>query len=169
VRKRGDDYYARSSAVQGIHKVPSSVGEGLSKSLEDFRNKKLFDFGWNDPSKVDIKANSTSVTYQKSGEKWLAGSKEMDPSTVQGLIDKLRDLSAAKFVEAGGGDPVFEATVTSNDGKRVETVVITKQGDTFYGRRANEPGVYQLEASAVEELQKAAAAVKEPAPEQGKK
>jgi hypothetical protein len=164
-RDKDKNYYAKSSVVDGVYKVSSTFGEALDKGLEDFRNKKLFDFGWSDPGKVEIKQNNQTVAYQKSGEKWMAGSKQMDSATVQTLIDKLRDLSAAKFVEAGGGAPVLEATVTSNEGKRVETVSITKQGNTYYAQRANEPSVYELDSSAVEELQKAAAGVKEPTPQ----
>ena len=46
IRKSKDDYYAKSSAVAGIYKVPNDLGSGLDKSLDDFRNKKLFDFGF---------------------------------------------------------------------------------------------------------------------------
>jgi hypothetical protein len=41
VRKSKDDYYAKSSAVQGTYKVDSTVGEALNKKVDDFRvNKK---------------------------------------------------------------------------------------------------------------------------------
>jgi hypothetical protein len=160
-RDREKNYYARSSVVDGVYKVTSTFGEALDKGLEDFRNKKLFDFGWSDPGKVEIKRDGQTVAYQKTGEKWTSGSKEMDSSTVQTLIDKLRDLSASRFVESAGGAPVMEVTVTSNDGKRVETVTIAKQGNSHYARRANEPSVYELDAQTVEGLQTAAAGVKE--------
>ena len=88
----------------------------------------------------------------------------MDNTTVQTLIDKLRDLSAIKFVERGGGDPVFEASVTSNSGKRVEKVVVLKQGNNYFAQREGEPSIYELDGKAVEDLTKAAADVKEAAP-----
>src|SRR5262249_11378544 len=44
VRKAKDDYYARSSAVPGVYRIAATTGSGLEKGLEDFRNKKLFDF-----------------------------------------------------------------------------------------------------------------------------
>jgi len=158
VRKDKDkNYYAKSTVVEGIHKVTSDLGDGLDKGLDDFRNKKLFDFGWSDPTKVQV----ASAVYTKSGDKWMSGSKQMDSGSVQALIDKLRDLSAARFVEAGAGTPVLDATVTSNDGKRVEKVTITKEGNTFFAKRENEPSIYELDAKAVEDLQKAAADVKE--------
>jgi len=161
VRKDKDNnYYAKSSAVEGVYKVPADLGQALDKELDDFRNKKIFDFGFSDPTKLEIKG----VTYTKSGDKWMSGSKTMDNISVQTLIDKLRDLGATGFAETGGGNPVFDATVTSNDGKRVERVLISKNGDKYVARRENEPALYELDSTAVADLQKSAADVK-PAPE----
>ena len=163
-KDKDKNYYARSSAVEGVYKIAGDIGDGLDKALDDFRAKKLFDFGFSDPGKVEIRTGDKTVSYQKSGEKWMSASKQMDPSSVQGLIDKLRDLSATKFPETGGGAPVIEATVTSNEGKRVEKVAITKQGENYFARRENEPAIYELDPKAVEALQKAAGEVKEAAP-----
>jgi ribosomal protein L12E/L44/L45/RPP1/RPP2 len=167
VRKDKDkNYYAKSSAVEGIFKITSDLGDALDKGVDDFRNKKLFDFGFSDPSKLDIKNGATSVTYTKTGDKWMSGSKAMDNSTVQNLIDKLRDLSATKFPTegAGAGAPVFEATVTSNTGKRMEKATIAKQGSQYFAKREGEPSIYELDGKAVEDLQKAASDVKEQPP-----
>ena len=94
----------------------------------------------------------------------MSGSKTMDNSSVQNLIDKLRDLAATKFAEKGGGQPVFDATVTSNGGKRVEKVTINKSLDQYFAQREGEPSIYELDSKAVEDLQKAASDVKEQAP-----
>ena len=51
--------------------------------------------------------------------------------------------------------------MTSNDGKRVEKVTISKQGDKYFAKRENEPSIYELDSKAVEDLQKAADEVKE--------
>jgi Domain of unknown function (DUF4340) len=166
VRKDKDkNYYAKSSAVDGVYKLASEIGDATDKGLDDFRNKKLFDFGFSDPSKLELKG----VTYTKSGDKWMAGAKSLDNSTVQNLVDKLRDLAATKFPEKGAGDEVFEAGVTSNSGKRVEKVTIRKQGAEYFAQREGEPSIYQLDGKSVDDLIKAAADVKEAAPEPGKK
>jgi len=162
VRKDKDNtYYARSSVVEGAHKVGSDLGEALNKGLDDFRNKKLFDFGWSDPSKIEIREGARQVIYEKSGDKWMSGSKQMDSTSVQGLIDKLRDLSATEFAEQGFTTPIFESAVTSNDDKRVEKVLISEQGDSHFAKRENEPSIYRLDPQAVQDLQKAAGEVKE--------
>ena len=143
--------------MDGIYKVTADLGDGLDKKIDDFRNKKLFDFGWTDPNKVQI----GKASYEKAGDKWMSGAKQMDSSSVQNVVDKLRDMAATKFLDSGGsGAPVLEIVVSSNSGKRVETVTITKQGDTYFAKRENEPSIYVLDGKAVEELQKAANDVK---------
>jgi len=99
----------------------------------------------------------------------MSGARTMDNTAVQSLIDKLRDLAATKFADQSAGDPVFEATVTSNSGKKVEKVTIRKQGSQYFAQREGEPSIYELDAKAVEDLERAAADVKEAAPEPKKK
>jgi hypothetical protein len=164
LRKNGTDYFARSSVAEGIHKVGNDLGEGLAKGLEDFRNKKLFEFGFNEPSKLDLTLGDKAYHLVKSGEKWWQNGKEMDPASVQSLIDKLRDLAAIGFAEGGMGAPVWNIAVTSNDGKRTERVLLAKAGENWLAQRENEPTVYKLDPKAVEEIGKAAADVKAPPP-----
>jgi Domain of unknown function (DUF4340) len=157
VRKNKDDYYAKSSVVDGVYKVPSSVGQGMDKSLDDFRNKKLFDFGFSDPNKLEIHDGAKSYFLTRSGEDWWNGSgQKLDVGTAQSLIDKLRDLSAVKFADSGFTQPVIDLSVTSNDGKRVEKVSISKSGENYIAKRENEPSLYQIDSKAVSDLQKAA-------------
>ncbi len=166
VRKDKDkNYYAKSSVVEGIYKVASDLGDGLDKSLDDFRNKKVFDFGWSEPDKIEVREGAKQVDYQKSGGKWWCAGKEMDSATIETVVDKLRDLSATKFPEKGFTAPVLDFTVTSNDGKRVEKAAIAKSGNDYLAKRENEPALYLLDAKVVEELQKALANVKQAAPQ----
>ena len=169
IRKSKDDYYAKSTAVPGIYKVSSNLGKELDKNLDDFRNKKLFDFGYDDPSKVELHDGPKAYFLTKGGQDWWsADSKKMESSSVQALVDKIRELSASKFVDSGFTSPTLEVTVTSNDGKHVEKVLISKSGDAYMAKRDNEPALYQLDSSSVAELQKVAADVK-PAPPAAKK
>ena len=161
VRKNKDDYYAKSSIVEGDYKVSSDLGTTLDKSLDDFRNKKLFDFGFDDPNKIELHVGSKAYYLSRSGEDWWANGKKMDPGTVQTFISKLRDLSASKFVDSGFKSPAtVEATVTSNDNKRVEKILLSKSGNDFIAKRENEPELYQVDSGAVEDIQKAAEDIK---------
>ena len=163
VRKNKDDYYGKSSVVPGVFKLSSGTGTGLDKGLDDFRNKKLFDFGFADPEKVEIHDGAKSYFLTHSGGDWWSNGTKMDAGTVSALIDKIRDLSAVKFPEAGFASPLIDLTVTSDGGKRVEKVLLSKNGDKYEAKRENEPALYELNASSVSELQKSAAGLK-PAP-----
>ncbi|HWE51468.1 MAG TPA: DUF4340 domain-containing protein [Bryobacteraceae bacterium] len=160
VRKAKDDYYAKSSAVEGVYKIVSDIGEGLNKSVDDFRNKKVFDFGFNDVTKLEL--NGTS--YDKAGDKWTSSGVQFDSGTVQNAIDKLRDLTATKFSEKMGGTKVLSVAVTSGDSHRLEKVTINKDGDAYDAQRDGDPTVYVLDAKAVDELQKAVSGIKQYVP-----
>lgn len=158
-KTKDNTYYAKSSAVEGTYKLAAAM-DGLTKAADDFRNKKLFDFGFNDPSKVEI----SGKTYQRAGEKWTVGTAQFDSPSMQAVIDKLRDLSATRFAEKTLGAPVLTLTVTSNsltaDNGRVEKVTIAKEGDGYAAQREGEASLYIIDAKAIDELQKAIAEIK---------
>jgi Domain of unknown function (DUF4340) len=150
-------YYAKSSAVEGVFKLSGDLGDGLKdKDLDSFRNKKLFDFGFTDPTKVDI----NGTVYQKSGDKWNGPSGQMDSSSIQSVIDKLRDLAATKFADKMAGTQTLALGVTSGDKNKFEKVVIDKAGDAYDAQRDGEPSVYVIDSKAFDDLQKAIAGIK---------
>jgi hypothetical protein len=161
VRKKKEDYYAKSSAVEGAYKIVAGSVTGLDKPLDDFRNKKLFSFGYEDPNKIEIHDGQRAYFFTRSnGDWWGADGKKLDPDTVQPVIDKLRDLAATKFPDKGFTSPSLTVNVTFNDGKRSETASIAKSGDVFFAQRAGDASVYQLDNNLVSALEKAAADVK---------
>jgi uncharacterized protein DUF4340 len=160
VRKNKDDYYAKSSVVKGIYKVSSDLGKALEKAPDDFRNKKIFGFGFGDLTKFEIQRGTAAKLYVRSGSDWKLNGQTMDPGSVQALIDKLRDLSATKFVASGFTTPAFAVGVTWNDGKRSEKAEFAKTNDAYIARRENEPALYQLDGKAVDAILEASNAIK---------
>jgi hypothetical protein len=168
LRKNKDDYYVRSSAVAGTYKVASDLGQALDKKLDDFREKKLFDFGFADPNKIELHNSGKAYFLTRNGaDWWSAGSKKMDADEAEALVSKLRNLSAASFPASGFSAPPITVTVASDDGKRTEKIQIAKSGAGYIAKRENEPSLYRLEAGPVDEMLNAAAAVKPAVP--GKK
>ena len=141
--QNNDTYYAKSSAVDGIYKITSDLGQALDKVVDDFRNKKLFDFV--DPNKVELHIGSKAYFLTRSAEDWWQDGKKMDAGTVQSLIQRLRDLTADKFLDSGFAHPTIDVTVTSNDGKRVEKVLMAKSNDGYVARRENDSAFYPAE------------------------
>jgi hypothetical protein len=160
LRKEKDDYYAKSSVVKGFYKVSSDLGKELEKSPEDFRNKKIFDFGFSDPTKLQIQGGGSDKAFTRSGSDWKLNGKTMDPGNVQSVIDKLRDLAATKFVTTGFTTPSVTIAVVSNDGKRSEKAEFAKGSDGYIARRENEPALYQVDTKSVDAILDASKAVK---------
>jgi hypothetical protein len=165
VRKAKDTYYAKSSVADGVFKLSKEMGDSLDQSPGDFRNKKVFDFGFSDPTRIEVKDGAKNAVYEKSGEKWSSAGKTTDSTSVQAFLDKLRDLSATKFPEAGFTTPAVTLTVISNGGKRTEKVEIAAAGASFIARRDGESSLYELDANAVKDLRQAAGDIREAQPE----
>jgi hypothetical protein len=160
LKKNKDDYYAKSSVVPGVFKVSADLGKAVDKSLDEFRNKKLFDFGFSDPTQLSILNGKDDKTLARSGTDWKMNGKTMDPGSVQSVIDKLRDLAAAKFAAGGFTSPVLSVSVTSNDGKRVEKVEFARVGENYIARRENESALYQLAGKSVNDILEASRVIK---------
>src|SRR5579875_2382223 len=160
VRKNKDDYYAKSSAVAGIYKIPSDVGKALEKTTDDFRNKKVFDFAFSDPTRIEMHGATGDKVLTRSGTDWKSNGTTMDAGTVQAFIDKIRDLSADKFESSGFTTPAFTLIVVSNDGKRTDRVEFAKSGDGYLARRENEPALYHLDGKSVNDILDASKGIK---------
>jgi len=160
--QNNDTYYVKSSAVDGIYKIPAEFGQALDKGVDDFRNKKLFDFGFGEPDKVELHIGSKAYVLTRSGEDWWQDGKKMDMAAVQSVISKLRDFTADKFLDSGFANPTTDVTVTFDDGRRVEKVLMakSKSNDGYVAKRENDPTLYQLNAGSVDGLEELADQIK---------
>jgi hypothetical protein len=159
VRKGKGTYYAKSTAVDGAYKIDSGLGKTLEKNVDDFRDKKLFDFGYNDPDKIELhNADKSYFLTRGTGgvDDWWSNGKKMDGANVESVISDLRDLTATGFPASGFSSPTINISVVSQEGKRTEKVQITKSGDHYIAQRENDSTLYELSASSVDGLMKAA-------------
>jgi hypothetical protein len=162
VRKNKDDYLAKSSVVDGVYDVPATLGQALDKGVDDFRNKKIFDFGYQTPAKVEIHDGPKSYVFTRDGQDWFANGAKMDVVGTLVLVDHIRSLSAEKQVSSGFTTPAMDIAVTDGDGTHVEKVLISKNGAGYVAKRDGEPGLYDLSAQDIQGLEQAAANVKPP-------
>jgi len=160
VRKAGGAYYAKSSAMDGAFKVPNELGDAINKDAEDFREKQVFDFGAEDPDKVEFHDGAKAYFLTRSGEDWWSDGKKMDPVAIQEFLRAIRTLTAAKFTTSGFSSPTISVVATSKDGKHAEKVDIAKSGSGYLAKRADGPALFVLDAKAVEDIQKAAGDLK---------
>jgi hypothetical protein len=161
IRKTKDGYYAKTTAMDGVYKVPNELGDAVNKEAADFREKQVFDFGEVDPDKVEMHDGSKAYFLTRSSEDWWEDGKKMDALSVQDFLRSIRTLTAAKFATSGFSSPAISLVVTSSDGKRVEKVDVAKAGSGYLAKRGDGPTLYELDAKTIEDLQKAAAGLKQ--------
>jgi hypothetical protein len=162
IRKNKEDCYAKSSLLEGVYKANKDLCDGLDKPVDGYRSKKLFDFGFSDPSRVEFKEGAKTVAVEKAGDGWKSAGKAMDAVAIQNLIDKLRDVSASKLVDTGFTTPTIELAVTA--GKNIEKVQISSTAGMYFGHREGDSTVYQIDAGTVDDLRSAASGIG-PAPD----
>ncbi len=157
-KSKEGSFYGRSSAVEGTYKLTADLPDGIKdKELDSFRNKKLFAFGFDDPTKVEINGGA----YVKSADQWRGPAGQTDPASVQAVIDKLRDLAASKFAEKPAtGAATLTIVVTSGAKNRLEKIAAVKVGDSWSVQREGDAEGYILDSKAVEELQSTIAGIK---------
>ena len=119
---------------------------------------------FSEPEKIEMHDGAKSYLFSRRGADWWSNGAKMDESSLSSLVSAMRDLNASKFPDSGFTAPVMDLTVTSDSGKRVEKVLISKSGDHYVAKRENEPALYELATSSVTDLQNSAAAVKPAAP-----
>ncbi len=165
VRKNKDDYYAKSSAIEGASKVSKDLGDDINKSTDDLREKWLLDLRDDSPDKLELHDGIKSYFLTSAGQDWWSGDgKKMDPLSVENFLNTIRALTATKFVTSGFSNPSISMTVTSNGGKRVEKVQIAKAGNDYLGKREDGSLLYQIDAKSIADMEKAADALKPAGP-----
>ena len=176
VIKDGDRYLARSSDMSGVYEVPATFAEGLDKQLEDFREKKLFGFGFAPLEEITVRDGDVSATLAKKEDKWALTSdsdREVSAENAQTLIDALRNLSAIGFPSDnpasldrfGLKTPAIEAEALSADeGAKPEKVLLSDpSAERVYATRSGEASVYEVEKAPAQEIRRALEALLAPA------
>src|SRR5262249_33995253 len=108
-----------------------------------------------DPNKVELHSGAKAYALVRNGADWWVNGKKMDLDSVESVVSKLRELSATKFTDSGFTTSAIDVTVTSNDGKQTEKVLIAKAGNRYIAKRDNESALYELDPTVVDSLLKA--------------
>jgi hypothetical protein len=149
----GASVFAMREGDPRLFTVSSHVKSTMDKTPFDFANKKLFEFGFDFPQKVDMRIGGKSYNITFNGEEWKLGDTRMDATSMQSVIARIRDLEAIRFVAEGVGQPVIEFTVTASDGQRVERVALSRSGNEYIARREGRPALYVISDTLITDLQ----------------
>lgn len=160
-RTKDNEVLAKSDTVEGAHKVSEELAKATERSIEELRTKKLFDFGFVDPSKVEYTNAGKSTVLEQKDDVWTMNGKKPEPESLYAALDVLRGMAALKFAEGKFTTPVATVAVTYGKPGIVEKLEIAKVGNYVYARRVGEPGEYELDPKTLSDLEAAIAKIKE--------
>jgi hypothetical protein len=169
--------YARDRARQLIFAVDSGLAADVKKTVDDLRDKDLFEFRSFNALRVRITRGADTFEFQKvkgSGEnaadKWQrvvdGKATDVDLTKMEDFLTKLTGLRAQSFNPttnaAGLAEPAL-IVAASFDTDKNERVRFIKGDKEMFAVREGEPGVAVIDASAYDETMKAFDAVVTPA------
>lgn len=153
------DVYARSALVGGIYRVPAEIDNFLRKPLTDFRDLRVFRFGFADVFQLHYEGGGTKLELEKPNENWMLGSRKVDASAANKLVDELRGANAAEYREGNSPGAVTHTIRVQVADGREETVRLHKADEAIFATRDGEGGYYRLPEGFLKGLEAAAGAV----------
>ncbi len=144
----------------------------LDKPVDSYRNKKVFDFGFSDPTRIEVIDGDEDLDLrQEPARPGRPAERRWIPPACRHSSTACAIFRATKFADSGFTTPVVTLTVVSNQGKLREQVEIAPaaSGGNFLARTAGDASFYELEANVVKELRQAVGDVREAQPETKKK
>ena len=171
--ERDGALFARDTARQLMFKVEPSLGVDLKKTVDDLRDKDLFEFRTFDVLGLRVTRGSDTYEFRKvvgggesGADKWqrVVDGKvtDVDLTAMEDFVSKLGALRAQSFTpttNAAGSAPAALVASVSYDTDKFERVRILTSGDQAYGVREGEPGVAVLDKENVDAMLKALDAV----------
>jgi hypothetical protein len=160
LRGTAGSVYAQSDALGGIYPVPTELDNFLRKPLAEFRDLRVFRFGFSDIFKLRYEGGGKSIALGKPNDDWvLDGGKQIESSKANALVDELRGLTATEYLEGQApGEVTHTVVVELGDGK-TENIRLHKNGDDLFAVRDGEKGYYKLPASFLKGLESAAGGI----------
>ena len=163
--------YAHDLSKPTVVTIDASLLDDLKKAPTEYRQKDLFDARAFNATRLEFVRNGVTTAFEKvkgknkdgqEQETWKQVSpaaKDADQTKVDSLISAVTQARATTFVDAPAktamDKPELTIAITSNDGKRKESVTIGKFAVDIFAVRAGEPGAAKIEATTLDNIVKA--------------
>jgi hypothetical protein len=159
--------FAKDVSRQEIFTVEETLLTELSKEIDEFRRKDLFDGRSFTANRVEVRQGEETLVLDKTtvdgNDTWKnAAGEDVDLTKAEDLLAKLSNVRATSFESAAHSSldtPALSVTIRFDDSK-TESVTFGRSDTEVYAARADEPGAAVVEATAFDEALKALDALK---------
>jgi hypothetical protein len=163
-----DAVYARDAARSEVVTIDNTLAEELSRGLDDYRRKDVFEFRAFNATRVEITRGDQTLVLERvkgegeAGDTWRRispSAADADKSKVEGLLTGLADIRATGFTETtartGLEKPALTVFIRFEDGKKEERIAFGRNGAEVYASIPNETGAARIDADKFGEAVKA--------------
>ncbi len=166
--KEGDRYFAANSALDSVFTLGSDFRTQFEKDAADLREKDLFTFSNFEVKHLEVDSPKGHQVFDQQKNQWkqtAPNAKNLDSAKMDTFLGDLRDLRADSFPKGGDlaqyglAKPAYRFVVKFGEKNQTETVEIGKVGHHLYARRATDPLPCELAKTALDEVEKALAAL----------
>ena len=159
-------FYAKTSEMPGVFKLPQTAATTYDRSLAGFRHAAIFEMSFADPDKLELRSDNYRATIDRKTDKdkkeetWFNGSKKLESEKVQAFISLMRRLAAKEYpsdvaaeqAKYGLDKPVVDVKVTIG-GKTEHVMMVLKDGKAYVAREGD-PSTYQVDTIEFGDLQR---------------
>ncbi|MBM4382713.1 MAG: DUF4340 domain-containing protein [Deltaproteobacteria bacterium] len=166
----GNTYVAAEGDAR-VFVVPQWQTNSLTKTLQELRETRLFDFEREKVTKIALTWAGGAATLEKKGDDWrLAAPLEdaADDIAVQSLISDLQGLRAEEFLDApppdaelGFAAPQYRAELTLEGGASYALTLGAAREGSRVAARSGASGAVEVEGSVLERLPKSVTALRD--------
>ena len=171
--------YAKDRSRPAVITVEATLVGDVTKDAGEYRQKEFFDGRAFNATRLEVTRNGQASVFEKTKtknkegqdeEKWKQSAptaRDVDQSTVDNLISAVTAARATSFVDGAAktdldklAKPELVIALTSDDGKRVEKVTLSRSGGEGYGARDGEPGLAKVDAATIDNIAKSLEGIK---------
>jgi hypothetical protein len=166
----GNTYVAAEGDAR-VFVVPSWQTSSLTKTLQELRETRLFDFEREKLRTIALSWPEGAATLEQKGDAWRLTAPlddAADDVAVQSLISDLAGLRAEAFLDApppdaalGFAAPQYRAELTLEGGASYALTLGAKREGTRIAARSGASGAVEVEGGVLERLPKSAAALRD--------
>jgi hypothetical protein len=168
--------YAKDQSRPAVLTIDATLLADVTKETGEYRQTDLFDGRAFTATRLEVVRNGQTTVFDKTKtknkegqdeQKWKQSAptaRDVDQTTVDNLLAAVTAARATSYVDTaaktGLETPELAITLTSDEGKRVEKVTLSRSGSEGFGARDGETGIAKVDTATIDNIVKSLDGIK---------
>jgi hypothetical protein len=159
----GLSVYGRVDGAQGVDLLPVAMLTDSDKSLDELRDRSLFDASQYEISSLSLSNENGQATLSKEGSDWKLKAPveaDADSSKVSSTLSRITSAKAKEFVKDPSSDPAtygldkpkIIVTARLQNGGEQTLSIGSKTDNLYYAKNSAQPQIFKIEQDLYDDL-----------------